>query len=96
MIIRTINPPPGSSIAVATDGAATVVTIPQPSAGPMRFLVGAFMLFWLGGWYFGFSSAVSRVLAGQGGGFLIFWLGAWTVGGAFALSMLPHVPSGRP
>jgi hypothetical protein len=88
MIIRSITPPPGSSIAVATDGAAPVIRIPQPSVGAMRFLVGAFMLFWLGGWFFGFTSAASQILSGKGGGFLIFWLGAWTAGGAFAVTML--------
>ena len=62
MITRTITPPPGSSIAVATDGAAPVITIPQPRGGAMRFLVGAFMLFWLGGWFIGFGSASSKVL----------------------------------
>jgi hypothetical protein len=65
-----------------------VITIPQPSGGVMRFLVGAFMLFWLGGWFFGFTSAGSQILSGKGGPFLIFWLCAWTVGGAFAVSML--------
>jgi hypothetical protein len=97
MIIRTITAPPGSSIAVATDGAAPVITIPHPSGGVMRFLVGAFLLFWLGGWFFGFRSAASQILSGDGGLFLIFWLGAWTVGGVFAASMLyrmfrPAVP----
>ena len=88
MIIRTITPPPGSSIAVATDDAAPVITIPQPSGDAMRFLVAAFMLFWLGGWVFGFTSASAQILSGNGGFFLVFWLGAWTVGGAFAVSML--------
>jgi len=97
MIIRTITPPPGSSITVATDGAAPVITIPHPRGDAMRFLVGAFMLFWLGGWVFGFTSASSQILSGNGGFFLVFWLGAWTVGGVFAVSMLyrmfrPSVP----
>src|SRR5437870_1408392 len=70
MISRTITPPPGSSISVPTVGAAPVITIPQPSGGAARFLVGAFLLFWLGGWFFGFSSASSQILAGKGGFFL--------------------------
>jgi hypothetical protein len=69
MIIRTINPPSGSSIAVKTEGAATVITIPQPPAGSSRFLIGAFMLFWLGGWFYGFSGASSKILSGQGEAF---------------------------
>src|SRR5882724_570803 len=90
-MISTINPPPGSSIAVATEGAAATITIPQQKAGPVRFLYGAFILFWFGGWCFGFSSAFSRILSGEGGGFLIFWLGAWTIGGALAVSMLYRI-----
>jgi hypothetical protein len=55
------------------------------------------MLVWLGGWFFGFTSASSQILSGTGGFFLIFWLAGWTVGGAFAVSMLyrmfrPTVP----
>ena len=97
MIIRTITPPPGSSIAVATDGAAPVITIPQPRGDAMRFLLAAFMLFWLGAWYIGFTSVLSQILSGEWAPFLIFWLGAWTVGGAFVVSMLyrmlrPAVP----
>ena len=85
MIIRSINPPPGSAISVATDGVVPVITIPQPSGGIMRYLVGAFLLFWLGGWVFGFVSASSQMLAGKAGIFLVFWLGGWTVGGALAV-----------
>jgi len=88
MIIRAINPPPGSSIAVATEGAASIITIPQPRGGPMRFLYGAFILFWLGAWCFGFAGTFANILSGSGGGFLIFWLGAWTIGGVLAVSML--------
>jgi hypothetical protein len=91
MIIRTITPPPGSSISVASDSAAPVITIPQPGGGAARFLVGGFILFWLGGWFFGFTSAASKILSGQGGGFLIFWLGAWTIGGVFAASMVYRI-----
>ena len=91
MIIRTITAPPGSSISVATDLAVPIITIPQPSGGAMRFLMGAFMLFWLGGWYMGFRSASSQILSGNGGPFLIFWLGAWTVGGMLAVSMLYRI-----
>jgi hypothetical protein len=91
MITRTITPPPGSSISVASDGAAPVITIPQPSGGAARFLVAAFILFWLGGWFFGFKSASSEILSGKGGGFLIVWLGAWIIGGVFAASMVYRI-----
>jgi hypothetical protein len=81
---RGITPPPGSAIAVATDGAVPVITVPQPAGGIMRYVIGAFLLFWLGGWVAGFVSASSQMLSGKAGIFLFFWLGAWTVGGALA------------
>ncbi len=88
MITRTLTPPPGSAIAVTTDGAAPVITIPQPSGGFSRWFVGLFILFWLGMWFVGFRSALEQVMAGKGQAFLIFWLAAWTVGGCFALLMV--------
>ena len=57
----------------------------------MRFLVAAFLLFWLGGWFFGFSSASSKVLSGDAPAFLFFWLGAWSVGGLFAVYTLYRI-----
>ena len=45
-----------------------------------------FLFAWLGGWYFGETSAI-RSLANQNEhepGFLVFWLLGWTAGGFFA------------
>ncbi len=63
----------------------------------MRFFSAAFLLFWLGGWTAGFSSAGHQVLSGRANPFIIFWLGGWTIGGGFALVFLyrllrPSVP----
>ena len=67
----------------------------------MRYLIGAFILFWLGGWAVGWLSAASQLLKNKGQGpgdlFLIFWLGAWTVGGILVFFTLfrilrPSVP----
>ena len=96
MIIRTIKPPPGSAISVVDEGAVPVITIPQ-AISRTRYFMGAFVLFWLGAWFMGFSSASSRVLSGNAPIFLVFWLGAWTVGGGFAIWSLyqmlrPSVP----
>jgi len=91
MIIRTVNPPLGSAIRVTQDGAEPVVTIPQPAGGVMRYLIGGFILFWLGGWTFGFFHAATQVLSGAGGAFVAFWLCAWTVGGIFAVAMLYRI-----
>lgn len=49
---------------------------------------------WLGGWYFGFSSAFSMFslsdLGKQGivNGFMLFWLTGWTVSGLFVIFAL--------
>jgi hypothetical protein len=91
MIIRAVNPPLGSAIRVTQDGAEPVIKIPQPAGGVMRYLIGAFILFWLGGWYFGFTSVLTELRSGRGGGFLLVWLGAWTVGGIFAVAMLYRI-----
>jgi hypothetical protein len=66
----------------------------------MRFLMGLFILFWLGGWAWGWHSAYSNLSSGTakgGGTFLVVWLGAWTVAGIMAAYwmyrlMRPSVP----
>jgi len=80
--------PTGSSISVTTDGADTVIDVPYRNPGPMRYAICLFLLFWLGGWAFGWIAASSAVLSGTGGLFVLLWLGAWTVGGAWAAYML--------
>jgi hypothetical protein len=97
MPIRTINPPPGSIITLTSDGADSVLRIPQRSSSVMRYFVGLFVLFWLGAWFMGFRDVGTRIISGSANPFLIFWLGAWTVGGAFALwtiyrALRPSVP----
>jgi hypothetical protein len=91
MIIRNINPPPGSTVSVTDDGASPVLTIPQRGGGVMRYFIGLFVLFWLGGWFIGFRSAASQMMSGNASAFLIFWLGGWTIGGGFAAWMLYRV-----
>lgn len=78
-----LNPPSGSKISISHDRGDPTIIIP-PAASPSRYFGGVFLLFWLGGWAFGFSSAASQISSGKGGAFLIFWLGAWTVAGIFA------------
>ncbi|WP_281616478.1 hypothetical protein [Flammeovirga sp. SubArs3] len=46
---------------------------------------------WMGGWYFGFTSAISSFgFNTEGGfnGFMTFWLIGWTIGGITVVSML--------
>lgn len=82
-----LEPPSGSRISVTTDGADPVIVIPHRNGGPMRYLMGLFILFWLGGWFFAFRGALSQVWSGNAPGFLVFWLAAWTLGGAYAAFM---------
>jgi len=88
-----LMPPSGSKILVTTSGADPVITIPQGSGGPLRYFVGLFLLFWLGGWFAGFGAVTSKLWSGgleslAANGVLVLWLGGWTLGGAFAMFYL--------
>lgn len=76
-------PPDGSKISISQKGTEPIIIIPQ-TGSPARYVGGLFLLFWLGGWAAGFSSALGQISAGKGNAFLVFWLGAWTLGGGFA------------
>ena len=78
-----MNPPKGSQIAIRYDDLDPTIVIPA-KANASRYFGGLFLLFWLGGWAFGFRSASTKLMEGQGGFFLVVWLGGWTVGGIFA------------
>jgi hypothetical protein len=82
------QPPSGSKITIAREGADEVLRVPQPRKGVMPYFVSAFLVFWLGGWVMGFKSATSQLMTKPDNMFLVFWLAGWTVGGAFALYFL--------
>ena len=86
-----LNPPNGSKISVTADGADPMIVVPNGSVGAVRYFIGLFLLCWLGGWYVGFSRAVSEVLSGNANNFLLFWLGGWTIGGVMAVFFLYRV-----
>src|ERR1700693_2103745 len=91
-----LNPPAGSKISIASDGADPTIVIPAATSST-RYFTGLFLLFWLGMWTIGFRDAGSKVISGNANGFLIFWLAAWTLGGIFAAFTLyrafrPSVP----
>ena len=79
------NPPQDSNIKMETINGYQHISIPHGKAGIMRFFIGAFILFWLGGWVMGFTTVVHEILSGNANAFLIFWLGGWTIGGLFAM-----------
>jgi hypothetical protein len=76
-----LKPPDGSKISVTTEGNDPVIVVPHGSASAMRYFVGLFLLFWLGGWFFGFSSTIWTLASGKFHPFLVFWLGGWTLAG---------------
>jgi hypothetical protein len=90
------QPPAGSKISVATDGADPAIVIPG-KGGTARYFTGLFLLFWLGMWTIGFRDVGSKVISGNANAFEVFWLCGWTVGGVFAAFTLyrafrPSVP----
>ena len=92
-----LQPPSGSRISVTTDGGCPVIVIPPGNGGPMRYFMGLFTVFWLGGWYWGLRTALSQVWSGKAPAFVIFWLVAWTLAGVYAMYMVyralrPSVP----
>jgi len=87
------TPPEGSEIKIDFENGIPKLIIPQSSGGFMRFFIGAFLLFWLGGWAFGWITVARQLAKGNSPAelFLIFWLGAWTVGGILAFWFLYRI-----
>lgn len=80
-----MTPPDGSKIELKSQGGNVVVEIPYTGASVFRYFLGTFMLLWLGGWYFGFASALEGIRTGELQPFIIIWLVGWILGGLFAL-----------
>jgi hypothetical protein len=89
--------PDGSNIEEIDDLDGRTYRLKWAMGGPSRFVIAAFLVFWLCGWAVGFVSAADTVLNGPEGptvfvilaqGFLVFWLVGWTCGGIFAVFML--------
>ncbi|WP_097460404.1 hypothetical protein [Mangrovitalea sediminis] len=84
-------PPEFSNIKIGRRNGYEEIVMPSGNGGFMRFVIGIFIICWLGGWVVGFHHAVAQLLSGKGGAFLIFWLGGWTVGGAFAVAIVVRI-----
>jgi hypothetical protein len=78
-----LTPPEGSRISINYDSGDPIVSIPAKRS-VSRYFGGVFLLFWLGGWAFGFKSVSSQLMSGKGNLFMVFWLGGWTIGGILA------------
>jgi hypothetical protein len=87
----SIAPPQGSRIIVRSVDRGEIILIPNATGDVTRYFFGLFLLFWLGMWAIGFSSAFSKVMSGSAGGFLVLWLGCWSIGGVFALFILYRI-----
>lgn len=90
-MMNTPKPKPaGSTIEEIEDFEGRTYRWKPRGGGALRYLIAAFLLFWLGGWAFGFVMVTAQLLDGKGGEekiFLAFWLAMWTLGGLFAMSM---------
>ncbi|WP_420645646.1 hypothetical protein [Candidatus Leptofilum sp.] len=81
------TPPNGSKISTQfTDGYQTII-VPHKKVGAFRYFIGAFLIFWLGGWALALVTTVTQLLRSPEP-FLLIWLGGWTLGGAFAFYMV--------
>ena len=77
----------------------------QSASGPRvvmpprrRIFIILFLCAWLGGWYFGETSAINEIMnpkKGEDHGFLIIWLAGWTLGGLWALTCVLWLLVGR-
>ena len=84
-------PPEGSQIKIDNLNGHQLVVVPHASGGFMRYFIGLFLLFWMAGWFVGFTSAFTQIASGEGSAFLVFWLGGWSIGGIFAGYMIYRV-----
>ena len=85
MIASTL---PGSKIQIDTHGGFDQIILPYRKKNIFAYLIGLFLLFWLGGWFLGFMTVMTSILNGSVSLFLIFWLGGWSLGGIFVSFMI--------
>ena len=79
-----LDPPAGSQISIDRKDLDPTIVIPA-TASSTRYFGGVFLLFWLGGWVMGETSAITQLMSGKGGAFIIFWLGGWNPRSAYGL-----------
>jgi hypothetical protein len=86
--METFEIPTGSKIKKEnTQNGDVMIFWYKPDGGVFRYFIGLFLLAWMGGWFFGFKSAVGQLINKPditNNSFLMFWLVGWTLGGCFA------------
>jgi hypothetical protein len=60
-----LDPPAGSPISIDRKDLDPTVVIPV-TASSTRYFGGVFLLFWLGGWVMGETSAITQLMSGKG------------------------------
>jgi hypothetical protein len=83
---------PSKGRAVITD---TVGGIEIVIPAKRNWFIIIFMCAWLGGWFFGETTALASLSSGSGNLFLLFWVIGWTVGGIFAVRAVIWLLAGR-
>ena len=71
-----------------------LVVIPYPKRLLERIPTGLFILFWLGGWAFGFVVVGGLIISGEAGVFHYFWFGGWSIGGLWAMAITRRIFQG--
>jgi hypothetical protein len=89
-----LDPPAGSPISIDRKDLDPTIVIPA-TASSTRYFGGVFLLFWLGGWVMGETSAITQLMSGKGGAFIVFWLGGWTIGDPRRAYSLSDISSDR-
>ncbi len=92
-------PPQGSNVEISNISGSSAIRWKNLDNVFIRLAVGAFLLFWLGGWYSGERHAVESLWKSYQQGkplemFLLFWLGGWTIGGVVAVIFLTAMVRG--
>lgn len=82
---KNVNPSANSKIEITRLNGYEMLVVPPSKGSILRFLIGIFILFWLGGWFAGLTSAFDQITSGKGGMFVILWLCGWSLGGIVAI-----------
>jgi len=92
-----LEPPQGSMITISEEGLERVIRIHRKHEGVMKFIIGFFLLFWMGGWFLGLYKDFLTITSGKSDALFITHHVAGVVGGICAGYLLyalfrPYTP----